>query len=515
LKISYNNKKNKFGIIAQLNMLIGFALVFFGLVVGYIFLSSTSKEITSEHKGRVDLLLETLCISAEIPFQTGDNMEVSKLGLAALKQKDIIGCTIEDMNHEVLFTGGQSDTIQGKWISDTIVTACSAQDKKTGRYFTKYTPTGIIRLNVSYAGIEIALQNMKKTVYLFTIVILIVLLSISTLVTRLLLMYPIEQLIKGTQRISSGELTYRVPVKSSNEIGTLAYAFNSMANELSKTFLERERTLKELETAKNEAEVASKAKSDFLASMSHELRTPLNAIIGFSEVLKEQYFGPLNEKQAGYVCDITESGEHLANLINDILDLSKVEAGKMTLELSTVCLKDVLENSIVMIKEKCLHHRIALGVTVAKELEETEITVDARKLKQILYNLLSNAAKFTGEGGTITVSAHMLFDTKNSETVPMAEICVADTGIGIAKEDQSRIFQEFYQVNGGLTAKTPGTGLGLALTKRFVELLGGAIRVESEGKNTGSRFVFTLPVYSGQNFDTVSADNNSVTRNAS
>ena len=230
---------------------------------------------------------------------------------------------------------------------------------------------------------------------------------------------------------------------------------------------------------------ASQAKSDFLANMSHELRTPLTAVIGFSEVLKDQYFGELNEKQAGYVKDIFESGKHLLSLINDILDLSKVEAGKMELELSGINIKHLLENSMIMIKEKAMKHGIRLDLQIPDELSDLEIQADERKIKQVLFNLLSNAAKFTPDGGAIEVEAKQVAE----ELI----ISVSDTGIGIAPEDQKKIFEEFYQVIGGRKDKTPGTGLGLPLSMRLLEIHGGRLWVESKGKNKGSRFYFTLP----------------------
>ncbi len=240
----------------------------------------------------------------------------------------------------------------------------------------------------------------------------------------------------------------------------------------------------ELEEARQSAEVANQAKSEFLANMSHELRTPLNAIIGFSQVLQEQYFGDLNEKQKEYMTDILESGQHLLSLINDILDLSKIEAGKTELELSRVRIKDLLENSLIMIEEKALKHGIRLVIHTT-DLEGLEIMADERGVKQVMFNLLSNAAKFTPDGGAITVESRK--DGKESI------ISVSDTGIGIAPQEQEKIFGEFYQASGSMKDKTPGTGLGLPITKRIVEMHGGKIWVESAGPGKGSRFTFTLP----------------------
>jgi len=238
--------------------------------------------------------------------------------------------------------------------------------------------------------------------------------------------------------------------------------------------------------AKLEAEAASRSKSDFLSSMSHELRTPLNAIIGFSEVLKEQYFGDLNEKQSEYVGDVLTSARHLLSLINDILDLSKVEAGKMELEPGPVGLKGLLQGSLVMIKEKAHKHGVKLDLAVPEDMDELVITADERKLKQVMFNLLSNAAKFTPQGGSITVAAE--------STKEVVTVSVTDTGIGLSPEDRERVFETFYQARGGLTDKTPGTGLGLPLSRKFIELHGGRLWAESDGEGKGSRFIFTIPV---------------------
>ncbi len=242
----------------------------------------------------------------------------------------------------------------------------------------------------------------------------------------------------------------------------------------------------QLETSRNEAEKANRAKSEFLANMSHELRTPLNAINGFSEVLLEKYYGDLNEKQNEYVQDILESGNHLLSLINDILDLSKVEAGKEVLELSQLNLQSLLENSMVMIKEKSMKHNIALEIEIPSDLMNFQIIADQRKIKQVMYNLLSNAAKFTPDGGKISIEA---LRQKN-----IIQVSVSDTGIGLSKEEQGKVFDEFYQVRNEQEAKSQGTGLGLSLVKKYIEMHGGRILVESKGSGKGSKFSFTLPI---------------------
>jgi len=228
-------------------------------------------------------------------------------------------------------------------------------------------------------------------------------------------------------------------------------------------------------------EAASRHKSEFLANMSHELRTPLNAVIGFSEVLSERMFGDLNEKQDEYLKDIYSSGQHLLSLINDILDLSKIEAGRMELEVTDFDLPAAIDNALILVRERANRR----GITLGRAIDDRVGTVrgDERKVKQVLLNLLSNALKFTPEGGRIDVRAAM--------SDGMAEISVADTGVGIAPEDQEAIFEEFRQV-GTADKKVEGTGLGLALSRKFIELHGGRIWVQSEpGK--GSTFSFTLP----------------------
>ena len=239
----------------------------------------------------------------------------------------------------------------------------------------------------------------------------------------------------------------------------------------------------DLQIARDEALEATRHKSEFLASMSHELRTPLNAVIGFSEVLLEKMFGPMNEKQEEYIQDILSSGRHLLSLINDILDLNKIEAGRMDLELNTFDLPTTMAGAITLVSDSAKQHGLDLIMEFDDQLGD--VTADERKVKQIILNLLSNAVKFTPDGGKIWLKADLKGDC--------IEIIVKDTGIGIAPDDQQRIFDEFQQVDADYTHKREGTGLGLTLAKKFVELHGGNIRVESE-IGRGSTFRFTLPI---------------------
>ena len=278
---------------------------------------------------------------------------------------------------------------------------------------------------------------------------------------------PIKRMESRLAAIASGDFSGHVTISNRDELGALAANINAMNDELGRLY--------------KELEAASRHKTQFLANMSHELRTPLNAIIGFSQVLREKMFGELNEKQADYLDDILSSGQHLLNLINDILDLSKVEAGRMELQASAFPLAEVVENSLSMVRERATRQGVALLTHVDPSVGLLD--ADERKIKQILFNLLSNAVKFTPDGGQVTLAARTVDDS--------VEIAVADTGVGIGAEEQARIFDEFYQVGPGTTQE--GTGLGLALTRRLVELHHGQLRVES-APGEGSTFTVVLPL---------------------
>ena len=279
---------------------------------------------------------------------------------------------------------------------------------------------------------------------------------------------PIQRVTSRLAAIASGDFSGHVDVTNRDELGALAANVNRMNDEL-------QRLYKELETT-------SEHKSEFLASMSHELRTPLNAIIGFSQVLREKLSGEINAKQEEYLDDIITSANHLLSLINDVLDLSKVEAGQVELQVEPFSLQDALERGISMVRERATTHGVQVALHANGGLDV--VTGDERRIRQVIFNLLSNAVKFTEGGGLVDVGAAQ----RNGEV----EVSVADTGPGIAAEDLDRIFEEFQQTEAG-ARQHEGTGLGLALSKRFVEMHGGRIWCESElGK--GSTFRFTLPL---------------------
>ncbi len=311
------------------------------------------------------------------------------------------------------------------------------------------------------------------------------------------LIKPIKQMETRFKEISSGDFSLHVEAVNRDELGALTVNLNRMNDELGRLYAElrtrnselaaalteNTRLFYELEEKSKQLEIASRHKSEFLANMSHELRTPLNAIIGFSDVLLEKMFGELNAKQTDYLQDILGSGRHLLALINDILDISKVEAGHMILERTQFALADVLQNGLRMMHDRAGRR----GITLQLELDPAmgPMEADERMVKQVVVNLLSNAVKFTPDGGQIDVRAQR----KEGEIW----VSVRDTGIGIAPEDQTRIFDEFQQARSGTAKLEEGTGLGLTLSRKFVELHGGRIWVESE-VGAGSTFTFTLPV---------------------
>ena len=277
-------------------------------------------------------------------------------------------------------------------------------------------------------------------------------------------------------------VTSNRPCEFAAETGDLLRTFATQ----SALAIQNARLFREIEQKSRELEAASRHKSEFLANMSHELRTPLNAIIGFSEVLTERMFGELNAKQDEYLRDIYTSGRHLLSLINDILDLSKIEAGRMELDVADFDLPMAIDSALTLVRERAARRSLALHRSIEERLGQ--VPGDERKIRQVLLNLLSNAIKFTPDGGRIEVGAKRLSG--------VIEVSVSDTGVGIAPEDQEVVFEEFKQV-GTADRKVEGTGLGLALSRKFIELHGGKIWLNSH-IGAGSTFTFTIPLRRGE-----------------
>ena len=318
-------------------------------------------------------------------------------------------------------------------------------------------------------------------------------------------------------KVSDYELTVRALNGTETVVSYNAATFHDRDRKLQGVFAaardvtDRKRFERTLQEKNIELEHASRMKSEFLATMSHELRTPLNAIIGFSEALKDGLIGDMSESQREYIGDIFISGQHLLSLINDILDLSKVEAGMMALELETIDLSLLLSNSLSIVKEKAAAQRIGLVVEASDDLGM--VRLDPRKVNQIAYNLLSNAVKFTPDNGRVTVNARRVsrsdvgmlpgtwpvhtFALADNEFADFLELCVGDSGIGISTDNMAKLFQPFSQIDSSLARRFEGTGLGLAMVKQLAELHGGTVAVSSK-EGEGARFAVWLPLRSAE-----------------
>jgi len=314
---------------------------------------------------------------------------------------------------------------------------------------------------------------------------------------------PILGLAETARKVSNAkDYSIRAPEvgdsmgEDKNELVVLTKAFNDMLSEISQRDQQLKKQNIDLEKAKDVAESANRAKSQFLANISHELRTPLNAIIGFSSILMNQLFGPLGDnKYLEYSKDINESGTHLLDIINDILDLSKAEAGKLSINYEEVHIGKSVNKCVTILAERAEKGQVTISVDIPKHLPP--IIVDRLRFIQILLNIMSNAVKFTEPGGRVHVSAKL---NEAGQDGGEFVVMVQDTGIGMSQEDLGKAFQSFGQVDSGLNRKYEGTGLGLPLTRKLMELHYGRIEMESElGKGSLVRLIFPLipPAESG------------------
>jgi len=324
--------------------------------------------------------------------------------------------------------------------------------------------------------------------------------------------FELEHRVRRTDGSLGWTFSRAIPLPDAN--GDIVEWFGAASDVTERKLLEHT-----LQQKNVELEEASRMKSEFLANMSHELRTPLNSIIGFSEVLRDGLMGEMTGKQRGFIGDIFSSGKHLLSLINDILDLSKVEAGKMTLDLDPVVVSSLLANSLSIVRERAVAHNIRLDMDAPEALGS--IRADARKVKQIVYNLLSNAVKFTADGGRVALRAGRVprahvghlsgswtgrnFPLVDNEFAEFIGISVTDSGIGIPADGLERLFTPFSQIDSGLARKFEGTGLGLAMVKILAELHGGAVAVES-AMGEGSCFTVWLPVRAPEELTPTSAN---------
>ncbi|HEX2911463.1 MAG TPA: ATP-binding protein [Chloroflexia bacterium] len=342
---------------------------------------------------------------------------------------------------------------------------------------------------------------------LAVVIVAIILISFIAILLSKTITRPVRELAIAANRITTtGSLDEQIPITSQDEVGELSAAFNGMILALRKTrqalehwnrelghkvevrTVELTRTNEKLELINDQLERANLHKSQFLANMSHELRTPLNAIIGFSEVLQDQVFGDLNEKQLRYITNILTSGRHLLNLVNDVLDLSKVEAGKMELHWEEFSARQSIGEVITQLGTLAYKKELKINFEVSPDLDQ--IMADKGRFRQILYNLVSNAIKFTPQGGMVKIAAKI--QPENEAGASCALFQVEDSGIGISAEHLETIFESFRQVDNSYSRQYQGTGLGLALTRKLVEMHGGKIWVNST-PGVGSTFSFTIP----------------------
>ena len=378
-------------------------------------------------------------------------------------------------------------------VADVVTTGRDSDGREVLSAFHRVDPPGwwvFVEepITEAFAPIQAAIWRTA----LLLVVFLVLAITTSVLLARNLVR-PIESIQVAAAKIGSGSLDERIDISSRDELGALAQEFNRMAARLQESYAGLEQQVQErtreltsalsrLDEQTRELEAASRHKSEFLANMSHELRTPLNAISGFSQVLRKELFGEINERQAEYLDDVLASARDLLSLIDDVLDLSKVEAGQIELDVKPFSLPVALERGVVTVRERASKADVRISLSSDPGIDT--VVADERRVRQVISNLLTNAVKFAPPGGTVDVGV--------SRVDGEVRVSVSDNGPGIAPEDQRRIFEEFQQAAAGKEQRE-GTGLGLALSKRLVELHDGRIWVESEpGK--GSRFVFTLPV---------------------
>ncbi len=486
------------------------------------------EQIEAESQKKMEKIIKVL-------NKTFDKIEISTTGYAFLFQGDgkllIHPQKKDDINFAEL-----KNRLTGNFLLEDLKNAASQSENSIRYIETVYHGYQEIETHISYFkafdwyfGIAVPVDEIRmparrivtRQSIIISMIFLCCLISSYFLVSKLV--KPLKLLASQAKDVGSIDFTKpeqrdksfeKLPRKQKDEVGRLAESFIFMEAELRKNV---QQLIETTQLKKEAAEAANRSKSEFLANMSHELRTPLNHIIGFTELLLDKHFGELNSQQDEYLNDIHQSSKHLLSLINDILDLSKVEAGKLELEFEPVELMSMLKNSLVMIKEKAMKNGISLSTNA--DSDPLTILADKRKLKQITYNLLSNAVKFTNTGGSIWLEVyrvnciirsefkmddpeylHVLeegsqyAEADDKQSIECVRISVSDTGIGLNFEDRDRVFRAFEQADGSASRRYQGTGLGLSLTKRLVQLHGGKIWVESEGEGKGSTFNFVIPV---------------------
>jgi signal transduction histidine kinase/DNA-binding response OmpR family regulator len=547
----------RLGLRLKITAYISLMVILTATVLGWFLVRRQAREISGHLKEKGEFLGRHTALLSEYGVVTGDETMFDSIIAGLTEEEDVVYCIISDNHGEILArTSKLPHSIEG--ISDSFAYGVAENALKTDQLliqsFTRdeaKTPVydiaapivtqkmntplsgeevilgisdepmtegtsekiGVARVGISLDSMNEEISRASRTIRNVTVTVVLLAIGMTVFLVGLIV-NPVQQLVAATERVASGDLDKPVVISTNDEIGELGQSFNKMTQDLKRYRIELEeysRTLEqkveertkalrlineELHRTNQQLETVSKLKSEFLANMSHELRTPLNAIIGFSEILCDQSFGPLKQKQLKYAQNVVTSGKHLLQLINEILDLAKVESGKMELHTETFRLADVLAE----ISSFGRGLAAKKGITIRQHISPRTVTItaDPKKVKQIFYNLISNAIKFTPVGGLVEISTAMVGDFEASEDDQFVvrryvEFCVRDTGIGIEQADQERIFHEFQQVDGSYSRQYEGTGLGLSLTKKLVELHGGSIWLESE-KDKGTSVYFTIPM---------------------
>ena len=510
---------------AKITMIIFWSLVIGAGIAMTILFRNTQENLMDQYESNADrLAFSVYQITHETGSTTLSNMEKPVRRL--MESIGIAGLRISHGEEQLALGEINSDST----VSERTILISSGSERVPNE--------NMVDIFVYHPNLTQAVSAIRK-IYLMVMGISLLIFGLfMAWILRKILTHPFESMVATAHALSKGDREARFSQTKNDEFGYLSKFFNHTLNKLvsqhkelqqSKESLKRtnddleervqERTtelamsnvllnqeIEERKSAQIEAESANLAKSLFLANMSHELRTPLNAIIGFSEVLIDMHFGKLNETQKEYINDILESGRDLLSLIQEILDLSKIESGKMELIISAVNIPELLQRSLKMVKQKALKHDIEISIEDTDVLET--ISADERKINQVVYNLLSNAVKFTPDGGKIQIVAELVNGQWLRDHVPVEfnkeisiavdnncngylMVYVADSGKGIKSEALKEIFEPFHQEDTSASREYEGTGLGLALTKKILELHKGFIWVESEvGK--GSCFTFAL-----------------------
>lgn len=472
-----------------------------------------------------DLILRAQSIGAMIAFSvvlalerdTSEEVKIADIEAAfrvARENKDIVFIVLKDSSDKVIaaFNGDRADQVMFQFFYDE--TTFRKKPITDQWLFTSSTPVinndgvlGHLYMGISLIDLKGKIKRMRKTVALVSGIIFVVcvlaVFAISTLVTG-----PLHHIVETVEQISKGDLTKRTTIKSEDEVGQLGRSFNFMIDRLEYTYheleslshdlerrvdvrtqelqweiIERKHTEKELKKAKEAAESANRSKSDFLSKMSHELRTPLNSVIGFANILRKNKKENLSKQELTFISRILTNGKHLLVLINDILDLSRIEAGKMVSEMRPVSIEELVKDTVNLLESQVSEKEVKLLANVPESMGPIE--TDLIKLKQVIINLVGNSIKFT-EKGSVTVSV-----TADPATNKPIQIDVIDTGIGIPNDQLKRIFEAFQQADNSTARRFGGTGLGLTISKSLCQLMGYDLKVESE-VGTGSTFSIIL-----------------------